>query len=350
MNLNDLKNYKNIDASNMLASINALPDQLENAYRQGRDYPLPVDKEYDSVIIAGMGGSAIGADLLVSYIKPELKIPTVVLRDYKLPGWAQGKKCLVTCSSHSGNTEETNSVFAQAVTRNCTIVAITTGGKLYNSSVKEKNIIWQFSHNGQPREAVGWSFGLLLRLFSRLSIISSKEKEISAAVCSMKDLLKKISAEIPTANNPAKRLAGQLVDQYVSIFSAEHLIPVARRWKTQINELAKAWGQFECLPEADHNTLAGVVNPSDLLLKIFTVFLKSNQFHPRNSMRMDLTFTEFMVAGLCTDQLDFSADYRLAEIWNAILFGDFVSYYLAIIYNIDPTPIDSIESLKMQMG
>jgi glucose/mannose-6-phosphate isomerase len=350
MNLDDYKNFKNIDAGNMLASINNLPDQLETAYRQGENFKLPQKREYDSVVIAGMGGSAIAADLLISYIKPELKIPLGIIRDYDLPGWAEGENCLVICSSHSGNTEETNSVFSQAVKRNCTCAVITTGGNLHSAAVREGKTIWQFNHNGQPREAVGWSFGLLLSLFSRLSLTPSKDNEVSGAVSAMRDLVKKISSEIPAANNPAKRLAGQLVDQYVSIFSAEHLSPVARRWKTQINELAKAWGQFEFLPEADHNTLAGIENPSDLLLKIFTVFLKSNHFHPRNLIRMDLTFTEFMVAGLCTDRLDFSADNRLIEIWNAILFGDFVAYYLAMMYEVDPTPIDSIESLKMQMG
>ena len=349
MNLDDFKNFKKIDASNMLSSINSLPEQLSDAYRQGSNYKLPQNKEYDSVIIVGMGGSAIGADLLISYTKPELKIPALVLRDYQLPGWAKGKKCLVVCSSHSGNTEETNSAFVQAIENNCTSVAITTGGKLLLTSEENNIPVWKFNHEGQPREAVGWSFGLLLCLFSRLSLISIKGKEISDAVLSMKELVRKIGSEIPTVSNPAKRLAGQLVDQYVSIFSAEHLSPVARRWKTQINELAKAWGQFEYLPEADHNTLAGVVNPSDLLLKIFTVFLRSHHFHPRNIKRMDLTFTEFLVAGICTDQIDFSAANALIEIWNGIIFGDFVSYYLAMMYEIDPTLIDSIESLKMQM-
>jgi glucose/mannose-6-phosphate isomerase len=349
MNLDDFKSFNTIDINGMLASIKSLPDQLADAYRQGGGYKLPQNKEFDSIIIAGMGGSAIGADLLVAYITSELKIPVVVLRDYQLPGWAEGKKCLVICSSHSGNTEETNSVFLQAVERNCTIVVITTGGKLLSAAAEKSITAWQFDHSGQPRAAVGWSFGLLLRLFSRLSLISDKDQEISDAVYSMKHLAEKIDAEVSTVNNPAKRLAGQLIDQYVSIFSAEHMRPVARRWKTQINELAKAWGQFEYLPEADHNTLAGVINPPDLLPKIFTVFLRSNHFFPRNLKRMDLTFSEFMVAGLCTDQIDFSAPDTLSEIWNAILFGDYVSYYLAMMYKIDPTPVDAIESLKEQM-
>lgn len=349
MNLDDYKSFNTIDTNGMLASIKDLPGQLADAYKQGGEYKLPQNKEYESIIIAGMGGSAIGADLLVAYIKPELKIPTVVLRDYQLPGWAEGKKCLVICSSHSGNTEETNSVFLQAVKSNCTIIVIATGGKLISAAAEQDITAWQFDHTGQPRAAVGWSFGLLLCLFSRLSLIYDKDQEITDAVNSMKLLAEEIDTEVPTVKNPAKRLAGQLIDHYVSIFSAEHMSPVARRWKTQINELAKAWGQFEYLPEADHNTLAGVINPTNLLPKIFTVFLRSNHFFPRNLKRMNLTFTEFMVAGLCTDKIDFSAPDKMTEIWNAILFGDYVSYYLAMMYEIDPTPVDVVESLKEQM-
>ncbi|MDO9545674.1 MAG: bifunctional phosphoglucose/phosphomannose isomerase [Pelolinea sp.] len=333
----------------MLAAIKGLPDQLIDAYGQGDRNKLPKNKEFNSIIIAGMGGSAIGADILIAYASSELKVPVMVLRDYQLPGWAEGKKSLVICSSHSGNTEETNSIFSQAVERNCTVIIITTGGKLLSAAIEKGITTWQFDYTGQPRAAVGWSFGLLLRLFSRLSLISDKEKEISDAVSSMKNLMEQIDVEVPTVKNSAKRLAGQLIDQYISIFSAEHMSPVARRWKTQINELAKAWGQFEYLPEADHNTLAGVINPADLLPKIFTVFLRSDHFFPRNIKRMDVTFTEFMVAGLCTDQIDFSAPEPLTEIWTAILFGDYVAYYLAMMYEIDPTPVDAIESLKEQM-
>ena len=162
-------------------------------------------------------------------------------------------------------------------------------------------------------------------------------------------LKKEIDANVPVINNPAKRIAEQLADFHASIFGAEYLRPVARRWKTQINELAKCWAQYEFMPEADHNTLAGVLQPADILPKVFTVFLESNHYHPRNKKRMDLTLSEFAAAGLSAEQIDFSADDRLAEMWKAILFGDYVSYYLAMMYEIDPTPVEAIESLKKQM-
>ena len=349
MNLNSFKQFKSIDRGDMLEAIRELPYQLEEAYSLGNDFPLPENKDFDRIVIAGMGGSAIGGDLLVAYTFPDLEIPVSILRDYHLPGWAVGKNCLVICSSHSGNTEETNSVLLQAIERNCSIVVITTGGKLLSSASDNGIPTWRFEHTGQPRTAVGFSFGLLLHLFARLSIIPEQDEAIKTAVSAMKELGKEIDADVVIVNNPAKRIAGQLVNHHVSIFGAEHLCPVARRWKTQINELAKSWAQYECIPEADHNTLAGVLQPSKILPKIFTVFLKSNHYHPRNRKRMDLTLTEFMVAGICTDQIEFSADDKMAEMWKAILFGDYVAYYLAMMYEIDPTPVEAIESLKMQM-
>jgi len=349
MNLNSFQQFKSIDRDDMLGAIRKLPDQLKEAYFLGGDFPLPGNKEFDRIVIAGMGGSAIGADLLVAYAFPDLRIPAIILRDYQLPGWAIGKNCLVICSSHSGNTEETNSVLSQAIERNCTIVVITTGGKLFSKASDNGIVAWKFEHTGQPRAAVGFSFGLLLRLFTRLTIIPEQDEAVKTAVLAMNELGKEIDSDVPIVNNPAKRIAGQLVDQYISVFGAEHLSPVARRWKTQINELAKCWAQYGFIPEADHNTLAGILQPSQMLPKVFTVFLKSKHYHPRNYKRMNLTLTEFMVAGLCTDQIDFSADEKLTEMWKAILFGDYASYYLAMMYEIDPTPVEAIESLKTQM-
>ena len=349
MNLNSFRQFKSIDNGNMLGEIQKLPAQLQEAFALGKDHPLPENKVFDNVIIAGMGGSVIGADLLVNYAYQDLAIPTFVLRDYNLPEWASGTNCLVICSSHSGNTEETNSVLSQAMKRNCTVIVFTTGGKILSTALENNLASWKFTHTGQPRAAVGFSFGLLLRLFSRLALIPEQDEAVKNAVSAMDQLIKQIDADIPIVNNPAKRLAGQFVDQHISVFGAEHLSPVARRWKTQINELAKCWAQFEIIPEADHNTLAGVIQPSKMIPKVFTVFLESKHFHPRNRKRMNLTLTEFTVAGLCTDKIDFSADEKLTEIWKAILFGDYVSFYLAMMYDIDPTPVDAIESLKRQM-
>jgi glucose/mannose-6-phosphate isomerase len=349
MNLDDFIIFKELDPEGMLKEIQGLPEQLALAWKTADGYPLPLESEFSSVIIAGMGGSAIGADLLVSYIAPECKIPVIVLRGYHLPSWAHGRKVLVVCSSHSGNTEETISVFGDAVDHQCTVMGISTGGQLLKS-ITEKNLIgWKFDHKGQPRSAVGFSFGMLLNLFSRLKLIPDQTKIINSTVLDLREYIKEIDAEVTVSHNLAKRIAGQAMNRYLVILGAEHLEPIARRWKTQVNELAKCWAQFEFLPEADHNTLAGLVFPELNLQNTYAIFLDSKKYHSRNHKRMELTFSEFMVAGLCTDKVEIIEDTRLSEIWKMLLLGDFMSYYLAMAYQVDPTPIDALENFKRLM-
>jgi len=270
----------------------------------------------------------------------------LVLRGYDLPEFAAGKECLVICSSHSGNTEETISIFDQAIVHRCSILAISTGGLLETRAKENKKTHWKFTHCGQPRAAVGYSFGLLYCLLSRLHIIPDQKEIIDQVISILQKNLKSWDVNIPAAKNLSKRIAGQAIGRISFFFGAEHLEPVARRWKTQVNELAKSIAGFEFLPEADHNSLAGLDHPEKLLGKFYSVFLNSKHYHPRNYKRIQLTAQEYMVSGLCTDQILFDVESKLGEIWTMILLGDFVSYYLAIANGVDPTPIERLDNFK----
>ena len=349
MNLDDVNQFKKIDPSGMLGEIQGLPDQLVLAWKTAETYLLPQIEDFSNVIIAGMGGSAIGADLIAAYAAPLCEIPIIVLRGYHLPLWAQSNKTLVVCSSHSGNTEETLSVFQEAISNKCTVMSISTGGQLLRSS-SEKNLVgWKFDHLGQPRSAVGFSFGMLLNLFSRLKLLNDQNAILESTVSEMREYIKKIDASVPVSQNLAKRIAGQAINRFLVILGAEHLEPIARRWKTQINELAKCWAQFEFLPEADHNTLAGLVFPEANLQNTYALFLNSENYHPRNQKRLDLTFSEFLMAGMSTDKVIISEKSTVSEIWKMLLLGDFVAYYLAMAYQIDPTPIEALDNFKKEM-
>lgn len=349
MVLDDLKRMAEIDQSNMLLDLQTLPQQLENAWKIAEKYDLPKKGDIENITIAGMGGSAIGADILGSYVVDSCKKPVHVIRGYSLPKWVSGPGHLVVCSSHSGNTEETISVFDQASQRNCVTVVISRGGRLKELADKNKSLFWKFEHEGQPRSAVGFSFGILLNLFSRFDLIPNQENSLNSAVDSMKRIVEENDVDVPVAKNLAKRIAGQAFERETVILGAEHLEPIARRWKTQINEIAKSWAQFEFLPEANHNTLAGLENPDFVLQKIFALFLSSKNYNPRNIKRINLTYNQFMVAGLCTDKIEFVGKEKLSEIWQLLVFGDFISYYLAMMYGVDPTPIESLEEFKKAM-
>ena len=351
MNLDDLDRFKQLDTQNMLGEIDNLPDQLGYAYQLGLKHELPDWTDFKQVVIAGMGGSAIGADLLASYCASLAPIPVSVHRDYDLPLFARGAETLVICSSHSGNTEETLDAFEAARKAECRIIAVTTGGELEKRAKENSIPVWTFDHAGQPRAAVGFSFGLLLAMFQRLGFVPDQKEAVDDAVEFMKRSQQHLKADVFSAKNPAKRYAGQLMGRWVTIVGSGILAPVARRWKGQLNEIAKAGANFDFLPEADHNTLAGTTNHQETLnAHTISLFLRSDSDHPRNRLRSDLTRQVFMLEGMNTDHVDARGNTPLAQMWTLIHFGDYMAYYLAMWYEVDPTPVQSLVEFKKAMA
>ncbi|MRS03360.1 bifunctional phosphoglucose/phosphomannose isomerase [bacterium] len=350
MNLDSHDQFSSIDVEDMLSHIADLPDQLQNAWKLGLTLPLSTMSAVKSVVIAGMGGSAIGADLLASYLSDRVTVPVMVHRDYGLPAYVFGKETLVVISSHSGDTEESLSAFEAACRSNCQVLVITTGGKLLSDAQSAHVPAWVFVHDCEPRSALGYTFGLLLALFVRLGLVADMSQEVKQAVALMKELQSKLDVSVPVKNNPAKRLAGQMVGRHVTVFGSGFMTTVARRWKCQINECAKTTASFEFLPEADHNTLAGICFPQEALDKEMAVFLQASQDGERNQKRVLETKQIMMLEGINTDLVDARGQNRLEQIWTTVLFGDYVAYYLAMAYEVDPTAIDPIWTLKEALG
>jgi len=346
MNLDEQDRFHEVDPEGMLAEIDGLPDQLQAAWDVGQSLPLPIVEGIRQVVIAGMGGSAIGGDLLAAYVAPRMSIPVIVWRNYDLPAFASGPGTLVITSSHSGNTEETLSAFERGREAGVSLMAITTGGELARRAEDHSIPLWRFEHSGQPRAAVGYSFGLLLADLARQDLIPDTTDEVVDAVAAMNRQQENLRADVPVTQNPAKRLAGQMMERWPTIVGAGLLAPVARRWRTQVSELAKAVAQFEELPEADHNMVAGVVQPESLFGSTMVVFLRASLNHPRNIIRVDATNRILMVEGFGTNVIQARGDTRLAQQWTCLHFGDYTAYYLAMAYGIDPTPVAAIEGLK----
>ena len=350
MNLNDTKRFKELDSEDMIGHINDLPNQLLKAWELGGKLDLPKWNGIERVVIAGMGGSAIAADLLEVYAAPLSKVPIVVHRDYDLPAWATGENTLVICSSHSGNTEETISAYEAAKAKGCRILALTTGGELAKATSNSEDALWQFTYKSQPRAAIHHSFGLLLAAFTRLGFLPNPEEELKDAVAAMQEQQKTLLPEIKDTQNSAKRMAGQFMERWITIFGAGILAPVARRWKTQINEIAKANANFEFLPEADHNTLEAVSQPEKEFAHTMAIFLQTAINHPRNQLRSELTRMAMMVQGVNTDFITAQGDTPLANIWTTLHYGDYAAYYLAMAYGLDPSPVPMIEEFKGKMA
>ncbi|NPV84710.1 MAG: bifunctional phosphoglucose/phosphomannose isomerase [Anaerolineae bacterium] len=346
MKLDAHVNFAEIDVENMYGEIEGLPDQLDAAWRQAGELPLPLMEGIRNILVSGVGGSAIGADLVASYVIAECPVPIVIHRDYGLPAWAKGAETLVVASSHSGNTEETLSTFEAALQRGCRTLAICTGGKLAEMARAAQQPVWHFAHQGMPRAAVGFSSIYFLAALCRLGLVSVSDDMLYRVTDEMRRVREALAKAIPIAKNPAKQLAEQLYGRWAIVIGSGYLAPVARRWKGQFNELAKAWGQFEFLPEADHNTLAGIQVPKDKLAQCMTLFLVSASDHPRNRLRAEFTRDYFKSAGMGVNMIAAWGNDPLSHIWSTLYFGDFVAYYLAMCYDIDPTPITVMENLK----
>jgi len=350
MNLDDLERFAALDPQGMLQHIDGLPGQLAAAWRMGQALSLSAGDPPRQVVLAGMGGSAIGADLAAAYAAPLAPIPIIVWRDYGLPAWARGPETLVVVSSHSGNTEETLAAYDAARSAQARLLAITTGGELARRASVDRVDLWRFEHRAQPRAAVGFSFALSLAALHRLGALPHPGGELAETVAAMRAQQSNLQAHVPAATNPAKRMAGQFVDRWPLVLGSGVLAPVARRWRTQLAELAKSVAQFEVLPEADHNMLAGVVHPEGLIIQVMVLVLRSRLDHPRNVLRLEATRQILMVEGFNTDILDGTGSSAMAHQWTALHFGDYVAYYLAMAYGVDPTPIPSIESLKRRLA
>ena len=186
-------------------------------------------------------------------------------------------------------------------------------------------------------------------MLTRLNLIPDPEAELRAAVAAMQQQQADLDAEVPVAKNLAKRMAGQLIERWPSVIGADLLAPVARRWRTQISEIAKAVAQFEELPEADHNMVAGVEHPDPLFGRTMVVFLRSVHNHPRNLRRLEATREILMVSGFNTDVVEASGEGRLAQQWTCLHLGDYIAFYLAMAYGADPTPVMAIQELKAQL-
>src|SRR3972149_1326071 len=201
MDLDNLDLLTEIDREGMLAQIEALPNQLVQAWALGQRLPLPDWEGIERVLIVGMGGSAIGADLLQAYVSPLSLAPVTVHRNYSAPAWARDERTLVIASSHSGNTEETLSSFHTSLRNGCRILTVSTGGELARAARLAGLATWEYTHQGQPRAAVGFSFGLLLAAFSRLGLIPNPEEELCQAIQAMRAQQRELQPSVPVVNN-----------------------------------------------------------------------------------------------------------------------------------------------------
>jgi glucose/mannose-6-phosphate isomerase len=348
--LDDLAALQELDSAGMLGHVAALPQQCRGAWALTRDLALPDrHRQANKVVIAGMGGSAIGGDLALEVVADRCPWPILVHRDYDLPGWVDDQTLLVA-SSYSGNTEETIWAFQQAHELGCPLVALAAGGTLAELASEWKVPVVSFDYRSMPRAALGYLFVSLLGILRALGLPGDLEADLEEALSILDVHGAELAPTVPQTRNPAKQLAAELAGRLPVIVGAGPLVPVARRWKTQCNENAKTWAAFEPLPEMNHNAVSGTHFPPGMADQVRVLFLEGEGLYPRTQLRVELTRQVFQDMGITCRQVSIPGRSKLAQMLSAVQLGDYVSCYLAALYGTDPTPIEDIVGLKQRMS
>lgn len=350
IDLDNASIYRQLDKSGMLSHLHGFAEQCQKAWTKVLEFQLP--GEYagiSNVVILGMGGSAIGGDIVRRLALAESKLPVWVHRDYGLPAFV-GKSTLVIASSYSGNTEETLSAFRESLKTQAKKLAITSGGELKRLAENEGIPVFVINYKAPPRAAFPHNFVPLVGVFQKLGLLADKSMALQETV----SILNKLSGDfIETrrlASNPAKQLAAKLRGRVAVIYGAEMLTEVARRWKAQFNENSKAWAFFESFPELNHNAVTGYKFPAEAKERVFVLMLRSPSFHPQGLLRYEATAQLLARAGISYEFVESAGASTLAQVLSLVLLGDYTSFYLAMLNEVDPTSIDAIDFVKQYLA
>lgn len=357
--LDDPQALRKIDKSDMLGLCLKTSEFCKEAIMLARRFKLPktvqISKSLQikyckpkNIVVAGMGGSAIGGDLLRDWLVDRLDVPVEVCRDYYLPAYAD-EETLVLVVSYSGETEEALCALLDAVKRKCMIVAVASGGTLI-SFAKKLHLPYFVARSGfQPRVAVPYLSFPLAIILEKFGLVSGLEKEMQETVRVLKKLAAENSSKVPRNKNLAKKLAWQLRSTIPVVYGFRQYRGVACRFKSELNENSKIPAKYENFPELNHNDVVGW-EASERLTKKFTVILIRDREEPPE-IRNRIEATKKLVLRKAAKVLEIQSvgESELARMFSVVFLGDLTSVYLAILLGVDPSPVEIITALKNEM-
>jgi glucose/mannose-6-phosphate isomerase len=348
--LDDRELAKRLDPQGALTYIEELPEQCAQAWEQASAIDLPGShRDARELVVLGMGGSAIAGDIVRSLVAISGRKPVTVARGYDIPPYLSESTLVIACS-HSGNTEETLSAFEKACESGANIAVVTTGGRL-NELAKQRGLpacVYQFA--GGPRSALGHQLMRLLAIAQATGALDDQSAAFTEALAVMREQREQLAFSSPYDTNAAKQLAARLHGLLPVVMGAGILSEAAHRWKTQINENAKSWALYDELPELGHNSIVGFGLPKEIAERLHVVLLSHPALHPRVLIEYDVIDDELERAGVTRERVEAKGSSPLAQVLTTIYLGDLVSYYLALLNGVDPTPVDAIGRLKQRLG
>ena len=341
---------KRIDPEDMFKSIWEFPDNLNEAFELGNSIKLKnIYSDIKNIVVAGMGGSAIGGDVLSSLESANLNIPLIVCRGYTLPNWVNNKT-LVICSSYSGNTEETLGSLDDAIYKKAQICGITTGGKIGQKINDLGFDLVKIPSGLQPRAALAFSFVPMTKLLEKIGILKPEiDKWLKSLIINLEEKRKIYSEE--NSQNPVYYLSEKIYKKIPIIYADNSTLSVvATRLKGQICENAKMLTYHNDLPELNHNEIVGWENNSNLFKHLHIIWLKDSSDNKRTKHRQDITSEILNEEKVEQDTIKVDGNTFQERFLHLINYGDWLSYWCAIMHKTDPSPVTKISRLKNELS
>jgi glucose/mannose-6-phosphate isomerase len=327
-----------------------LPAQFEESLEFDYSVLEGLKKDYHNILVSGLGGSAIGGDILKSYALKRAGIPVLVNRDYDIPAFVN-EKTLFFAVSYSGNTEETLSAYQQARKQGADIVCLSSGGKLLHMAAKDAYPLIKVPGGLAPRAATAYLFAPLLMALERIGLLQGARKELQETIQVLETMRESLVPEAALPDNQAKTIALKLKGSIPIIWGTAGISETAAlRWKAQINENAKSPAYYNAFPELNHNELVGFEAPEESLSSLSCIILRDKFDNERVRKRMEVT------KGLIKDKVNdiievySQGESFLARFYSLVYTGDYASVYLALEYGINPTPVRVIDYLKSELA
>lgn len=345
--LDDLEYMRKLDKSNMLQCLRRFPEDCRRAVEITKKVDLSnlADLQFSSVVFIGMGGSAIGGQLISDWLRDKASIPMYVSKGYRIPGFI-GSETLVFAVSYSGNTEETLLVLEEARERGAPVICVTSGGRLLELSQEGQLPYILLPKGMKPRAAIPFQLFTLVTALKSLGLIKDSGEEIDEAIGIVGTLRDELVEEVTANSNLAKRLALELYNKVPFIYGPELFEGVAYRFGTQMNENGKVPASSGVFPELFHNAVLGSEGPDEVLDPLGMLIIRDLEETEQETRKIEGFKAMFEDRAGKMVEVESRGKGRLARMLSVLYLGDYVSVYTGILNGKDPSSMEAIDKLK----
>ena len=323
-----------IDKEHMIGVLDDFPNQINKGFFELAD-KVKVEGDFKNIVFVGMGGSALPGDIVKTLLRDIAKVPIIVHKSYNLPKFVD-RDTLLFVVSYSGNTEETLDAYKAAKGRGCKIVVVTSGGNLRKFGESDKKPMVLIPSGIAPRLSVGYMFFGVLRVLQNSGIVKDNSDSVKKLVEKLKN---------PEFKMKGEELATKLIDKIPIIYSSDTMDVVAEIWKIAFNENSKIAAFYNYFPELNHNEMLGFTIPK---ANFHVIMIREEDCNKRIAKRFKVT-KEIIAKNASTTEVVVKGESHLLNIFTAVYIGYWTSYYLALKYGVDPTPVELVEGLKKRL-